>query len=259
MTLQTILERIKNLKPYVDQDLREGHYSTLDSLRARQRNAIEETNALKREYFNSLKNSAVFIVVSGQNKEEFAQTAVSEFHCFSADTMAMFKDLASRVPKELYLGKVATAVLYDNIQNHLSDKATEMGISAYPMFSFKAEYQRNLDTQEDLENACKKVVLDQVGAELVGIESLNSILDKAVAMGHSATLTPVVLQANNDAEALQMVEGLKRLSKRAFAVNAGKLNKGQKTTAGILHSKDGESASVKETLTKILSLSVGGR
>lgn len=257
MTLQAILDRIKVLKPYIDEDLGEGHYSTLDSRRARQRNAIDETKDLKREYYNSLMKSSVFIVVSGQNKVEFVKNAETKFDCFSADTMSMFKDLAKRIPKEIYLNKIAGPVLYDTLLNHLEDKAREMGVTSYPAFSYKSEYQRQLNSTEDLENAIKKVIVDQVGAELVGVEALNSILDKAISIGHVAALTPIVLTADDDKEALSLIEGLKRLSKRSYAVNAGKLHKGQKLASGILFSKDGESESVKETLDKIVSFVVG--
>lgn len=254
MSLSKTLEEIKVLKPIADEDISSGPRETYGGREGRKRNAVSRLKDLKEQYINELRLSSVFILVSGSEKENFAQLAKNEFKCFTADPEGFYKDLANRLPPELYAQKTPPSNLFDIMGRHLEDKATEMQIVGYPQLIFHSKYQRACNGKEDFVNLIKEAINDQVGSEITGLHVVRSLADEAIAANHGARLTPIVLTTNDEKLALDLKSTLGRIGSRAFLVAAGKGAKTVKSTEGAFTVKEATNESVENVLTNIRKL-----
>ena len=98
MSLSRVVEQIKVLKPIAEEDINNGPRETYSGREGRKRNAIGQLKDLKEKYIDELRTSAVFVIVTGSAKDQFAETAKTEFKCFTADPEGFYKDLANRLP-----------------------------------------------------------------------------------------------------------------------------------------------------------------
>src|ERR1035437_8370484 len=117
MSLTTVLEEIKRLTPFAKEDVNSGPTETLSGRRGRKNQAIEMLKRLRQEYQTDLLRSSIFIVVSGEAREEFAAAAVP-FDVFAANPEDFYTDLAARVPSSLYLGKEVVSNVFDVLGRH---------------------------------------------------------------------------------------------------------------------------------------------
>jgi hypothetical protein len=209
---------------------------------------------LKEEYITELRTSAVFILVSGSGKDQFAEIAKNEFKCFTADPEGFYKDLANRLPVTLYNQKTPPSNLFDIMGRHLEDKATEMKIEAYPLMVFKAKYQKACNGKEDFVQLIKEAVNDQMGSEIAGIHVVRELADEAIQAGHGGKLTPIILATDDEKFALDLKSNLGRIQSRAFLVAAGKGAKTIRSTEGAFTVKEVTNESVENILTNIRKL-----
>lgn len=250
MTLAKTLEEIKKVKQFAEEDVENGPIETLSGRRGRKNQAVETLKRLKREYKQELISSAAFIVVTGEKREAFTSTAVESFKCFAVDPNAFYEDLSGRIPSALYTSKESVSGLFDVVGRHLEDKASELDIIGYPQLIFKEQYRVALKTKEDLTALIKRAINEQVGAEIVGLQSVTSLVDKAINSDHDASITPIVLTTDSDQLALSLKNSLGRLHPRGvFLVVAGKGTKALKATEGVTTIKDPTKETVEQTLT----------
>lgn len=251
MSLSSILEEIKQATLFAEEDVESGPLETLRGRRGRKTQAINSLTTLKQDYKRELFRSIVFIVVTGEKRQEFA-TAAEGFKCFTADTNTFYKDLASRIPASLYEGKESVSGMFDIVGRHLEDKAREIGIVGYPQLIFRQEYRQTIKNKDDMTLLIKQAVNDQVGSEVVGIQAVESITSTAIRSGHSAKITPVILSTDDDKLALDLNKTLTRLNPRGlYLVVAGKGSKLTKTAVGAISVKDPTSESVESVLKTI--------
>lgn len=235
MSLQTVLEKIKTLKPLAEEDVDSGEPNTLSARRGRKRNAQESLKRLTEEYTIELMRTAAFFVVTGSARDEFVKNAVDSFRCLTSNPEEFYRDLASRIPETLYSGKESVANLFDVVSRHLEDKAGELGIIGYPMLRFKSEYRRAISGKEDFVQLLKRAVNDQVGAEIVGIQAVRSVVQKAIETGHKEKITPIVLSCD-ETLAQDLSNALDRLTPHVFTVVAGEgqaINEGSTVVAEV--------------------------
>jgi len=250
MSLSKTVEQIKSLKPILDEDITQGPRETYAGREGRQRNAKERVKNLKEQYIEELRLSAAFIFVTGPNKTEFAEQAQSEFKCFSADPEGFYKDLANRIPEELYKNKTPAANLFDIMGRHLEDKANEMQLGAYNQLIMKQEYRRALNGREDFIALIKQAINEQVGSEIVGFHAVRSIADSAIKAEHGSKITPIVM-ATDDTDLVQdLRQTLGRIGSRAFLVTTGKA-KNSKSNEGTFNLKEVTKESIENVLTNI--------
>lgn len=254
MSLSTVLEEIKKLKPVADQDVYAGPRETFAGREGLKRNATERLKTLKENYIDELRRSSVFIVVSGSAKEQFAELAQGEFKCFTVDPEAFYKDLANRIPQELYTNRTPAANLFEIVGRHLEDKANEMQILEYPQLIMKEQYLVAVNGKEDFVELIKRAVNEQVGSEIVGLNAIRSIADKAVEASHSSRLTPIVMCTNDEKLALDLNSTLGRIGSRTFLVAAGKGAKVLRSTEGAFTVKEVSKESVEKVLTNVSQL-----
>ena len=251
MSLSSILEQIKTVKPIAEMDILVGPRETYAGREGMQRNAKEEFKTLKEQYTNELRQTAAFILVSGSVKESFQTLATTEFDCFSADSEGFYKALADRIPAELYANKTPAGNLFDVMGRHLEDMANDLGIIGYPQLIFKQQYQRAVDGKADFVKLIKQAINEQVGSEIVGIYTAKALTDEAIAKNHGLSITPIVMTTDDETLALELNETLYRAGSRAFLVAAGKGAKSIRAVEGAFAMKEVDSESVKNVLTNI--------
>lgn len=254
MSLNKIVEEINQIKPIIDEDITNGPRETYAGREGRQRNAKERMKSLKENYIDELRTSAAFILVAGSEKQNFSEVAVNEFKCFFADPEGFYKDLADRLPKELYVNRTPTANLFDIMARHLEDKANEMQIVGYPQLIMKQQYQRALAGKEDFVGLIKQAINEQVGSEIAGLHVVRSIADKAIEANHGSRTTPIVLCTDDQELALDLRSTLGRIGSRTFLVVAGKGAKTIKGTEGAFVIKEVSKEAVENCLKNISNL-----
>jgi len=254
MSLQNTLEEIKRLKPLAEEDLSTGPIETYVSREGRKRNAKERLKALREEYIDALRTSAVFIIVSGSNKNEFLDLATNEFKCFTADPEGFYKDLANRLPSELYANKTSGANLFDIMGRHLEEKAQEMHVLGYPQLIMKQQYRRAINNKEDFVELIKQAINEQVGSEISGLHMVRSLVDSAISAEHGLKLTPIVLATDDENLALDFNSTFNRIGSRSFLVAAGKGAKAVKSREGTFALKEVTKESVENVLTNVRNL-----
>lgn len=254
MALNKILEEIKKLQPFIDEDTDSGPTETLSARRGRQRNAVEQVKGFRRDYTADLLRSAVFILTVGSEREAFEGLATTEGSCLSSDAESFFKDIAGRIHPTLYVGRGDTVSnLFDVAGRHLEDKARELGILEYPQMIFKSQYRRQIETVEQLTALVKQAIMDQVGGELVGINAISQLTDAAIASNHTATVTPVVLSTADQKFSVELISHLERLTPRVFLVIAGDAPSQITSVEGAIIVKDVNAKAVKGALKQIRS------
>lgn len=253
MSLSTILKEIETNRPQAEADVSMGSPDTYGGRLGLKRAATEALKRLRLQYRNELMTSTVFIVVTGSGKDSFATTASGEtFGCFSTDPDDFYKDLSSRINPSLF-GREGVRQLFNIAGNILEDKALELDIGSYPMLQFSDKYNTAVNTVEDFVPLVKRAINDQVGSEIVGINAINSIVDKAIAKSHSASVTPVILSTEDERFALDLQKNLKRLTSKVFLVVTGKASKELYKTEGAVSVKNVTEDSVGDALAAIRS------
>lgn len=220
MSLETTINEIKAVNVHANAEVTDQPLETLPGRRARKKAAQERLKSLTETYRQELLNSSMFILVVGNERTEFVEKATG-FGVFAADTDSFYKDLAARIPETLFMGKESSANLFDVISRHLEDKAMELGMLAYPQLIFKQEYRGLISTREDLTRVIKRAISTQVGAEVSGIQAVKSITTKAIELGHSSRITPIMLAVDDEASVSSLMSGLLRLTRLVFVVGAG--------------------------------------
>lgn len=251
MSLQTILEQVKQATATAAIDIEAAPPQTISGLRGRKRQAEERLKTLKEDYAKEMLRSAVFILTTGAEQAEFSQLAVADFGCLSSEANGFYSDLAGRVPTVLYRNKDATSALFDVLGRHLEDKAMELGVVGYPQLLFKQQYSRHLSTKEDFISLIRQAVNEQVGGEFAGIHVVKSLVDAAILKNHAGKTTPIVLTSEDGATVVDLLSALKRLTPNVFLVAAGKTPKLIKGMAGVIAVKNASKENVELAMTSI--------
>lgn len=262
MSLTKILEQIKtdqvNAATPVTNEPRETYTGRL----GRQQRAVENLKDLKVQYRKELRDSAVYIVVVGSAKDDFTNTATESFGLFSANPTELYNDLANRLSPGLYQSNASTHDLFQVFGRHLEDKAIELGLEEINQMVFRQEYRRNITSKEGVVQLITEAINQQIGPELVGIQAVHSITDKAIESNHLSKTTPILLSTESEQLALDLVSSLYRLNvdratgfqrhaKNTFLVIAGKSTKALRNVPGSISVKEVTKESVEQTLTTI--------
>jgi len=253
MTLNELLKEISKFKAIASQDPEVGPVETSAARMGRYRNAVEQVEMLTKEYTRELLRKACFILVTGSEKEEFANLASEKFECLTSEADALYVELVSKIDQTLFSGKQNVSELLEVTSRVLEDKATEIGISVYPMLQFKQQYEKQINTREDFLSVLKTAINEQVGGEIVGIDAASRLTETAIARNFLAPVAPIVLTTNDLDLFIKLSSDLERLTPRVFNVVAGKAPKLAKEVFGVLVTKDASEENVQKTLKTIQS------
>ena len=254
MSLSTLMDQIKQVKPYVEENTDIGPRETMAGRRGRKAQAIEQMKILKRNYRMELLNTAAFVIVTGSEQKRFTDLVTYEkFESFNANPDDFYQDLAGRIPEVLYKGKESVVNLFDIIGRHLYDKAIELDLNEYDQLIFKQEHYVSIKNKNDLIALLKKAINQQVGAEIVGIQAVTSLVDKAVSMGHNSRVTPIILNTDDETLALELESNLRKLHPRSVSlVVAGRGNKNLKAVPNVILTKEVTEETVEQTLKQAI-------
>jgi len=262
MSLTQTMEQIKANLPFTTENLDDPNLprETLPARRGRKARAIDQMKTLKRDYRQGLLQSAIFIVTTGSEKDAAAKLATEKFGCFSANPNDFYEQLANRIPEALWKGKESMVNLFDVIGRHLYDMAVDLDLNEYDQLIFKQEHYVSIKTREDLVSLLKKAINAQVGAEIVGIQAVTSIVDTAIEKGHTKIATPIVLATDDEKLALDLETSLRRLKPRGvFLVVAGKGTKNLRAVPGVVSLKEPNEETVEKALEQIWGTAKGDR
>jgi hypothetical protein len=266
MSLVNILKEMEANKPNAEMDVHMGNPSTFTGRMGLKRAAIEKLKRLARDYRKELMTQSTFILVTGTGQEDFIKLASSDaFGCFSVDPDRFYRELSQRVSppnlKQSLYGREGVKSLFNIAQNVLRDRAVELDIDSYPPLYFNNKYNVGVQTMEEFATVLKAAINDQVGAEIVGIDAIDSIVDGAIKKGHSASVTPIVLGTSDEKFASDLQKGLKKrrlpdgtfvgLTQNVFLVVAGKASKELSKTQGNVLVKNVSEETVAEVLETI--------
>lgn len=216
MSLQSLMQEIKKIKPMADGELSEEPRNTYTGRSARQRKAKEDLTKLIEQYRVALLQSAVFVLVTGTGRDAFTKIANDDFGFFKVDAEQFYKDIALQISPQLYDNREASPGLLDVISRVLENKALEVGISGYPMVTFRQEFRRIIKGRSELQALIKQVISTQVGTEVVGAQAIKTILNDAITAELSGKTVPILFSLESiDAS---LVEGLRRISHRVGVV-----------------------------------------
>lgn len=251
MSLTNILTELEKNIPIAQTEVPSEPSTTYRGRIGLKRSAEEVVKRLKLDYRNELMNSTVFIVVTGVAQEQLTSVACgSTFGCFSSDPDSLFSYLASKVNPTLF-GREGVRHLFNIAGNVLEDRALELDIASYPMLQFNEKYNTGVNSANELSVLLKRAITDQVGSEIVGINAIHSIVDKAISTKHSAEVTPVVLNTSDEKFALDLYKNLGRLKSKTFLVVAGKPSKALQVVKEAVVVKNVSEDSVGEALATI--------
>lgn len=250
MSLETTIQKLKELKPYAEENVEEGPVETLNGRRGRKNQALEQIGNLKRQYLSELLSSAVFIVVVGSKRDEFEKVATSKpYSLFATDPETFYKDLAGRVDRRVY-GNSGQTDIFDILGRHLEDKMLELGLREYNQMVFRESYVQPINNVEQLTTLLKTAINDQIGAEIVAVQAVNSIVDKAIENNHKTSTTPIVLNTQDEQLALDLIRDLQQ-KRPAFLVVAGEVGKKLTGIEDSVVLEEVNKASVKTALDQI--------
>lgn len=217
--LQETLAEIKKVTQQANLEVTEEPRETYRGRMGKKNRAKEELKDLKEEYRSGLLASAVFIVVTGEGAKDFRELSNSA-GCFRADPETFYKAIIEDIPTSLY-GREGVASLFDMVTRRLEDHTMSIGILEYPQMLFKQEYSKEVKTKEDFLAVIKKAVNSQIGSWVVGVQTINDLVDAAIEKNHKNKDTPVVLATSDSNLAVELDTGLNRLTPRVFLVNTG--------------------------------------
>lgn len=218
MSLQVLISKINEIKPFADTEVEEQPRATLGGRLARQKKAKEDLKVLTESYRQELLRSALFILVTGSGREEFLKLATETFGFFQADSEKFYADIADQVHPQLYVGKESSPGVLDIVSRLLENKALEVGISGYPMITFRQEFGRIIKDKSDFQSLVKQVIGTQVGTEVVGAQAIKTILPAALRAEHSGKTTPILLSVETADDSLLI--GLRRMSRKVGVITA---------------------------------------
>ena len=125
------------------------------------------------------------------------------------------------------------------------DKMNELDINEYNQLIFKAEYAKEIKSQNEFANLIKQAINKQIGSEIAGIQAIETLVDQAIERGHSDTVTPMVLVTEDLELAKDLLRDLQRITNRVFVVGSGMVSDEEKALEGIVLLEDTEKKTVK--------------
>lgn len=251
MTLSEILKEIKAVEPLAAEDIEAGSPETRNARLGRKSQSVEKLGRLRNSYFHELKNSVLFILVIGDQRNEFTEAATANGKILTADADAYFSKLVDRIPPALYLGKENMANIFDVVSRHIEDMAHDLGIVGYPQLLFKQEYHRSVTNREQFLALIRLAVVNQIGGEIVGIQTLQTLTDIAIERGIASKAIPVILPISNERFALTVAKDLERISSKVFVVTAGQTSDAVKDATPTVAISEVTKEEVKKALKTI--------
>lgn len=219
--LEDVLKEIKENKTIAEQDLSAVDPRALPYKKGIVNRAKENLEELYVKYKNEILKRAIFILVTGDSDESFAQTA-EEFGCFTLDAKTLFKEITDKLDPQLYLDKNLNASVFDIVGNILEDKMKEMDIVSYNAVIFDQKLQRHVRSKQEMVDVVKDAINLSVGTEVVGLDALERVTKEAVNKEYKSKTVPILLHSKDETFICNLSDYMRKLNPRVVRVAAGK-------------------------------------
>jgi hypothetical protein len=221
MSLGDILEKINAVKETAEFDL--------DTVSARARvykkgqveSAKAKLETLYIEYKNEILKRAVFIMVTGELSEKFAGIAEEEWNCFSVDGKIFYKDIVDQLNPDLYQNKNVNAPIFDVVNNVLETKMKHLDVTSYTPIYFNAKYSRGIKTKQEMVEVVKEAVNDNCGGEVIAVDALERVAQKAVNANYSKGLVPILIHSRDENFIVDICDSIRIINPRVIRIAAG--------------------------------------
>lgn len=254
MSLATILDEINQQKEIAQQDLNVISPKALPYKKGQVNSAKQKLENLYVDYKNEVLKNAVFILVTGDQSEVFATIAEEKFKCFSVDAKTMFKEMVTKVSPQLYKNKKINAFVFETLGNLLEDKMKMLDVKSYNQLIFDSKYSLVVKDEEEMLDVVSLAVTDIVGSEVVGLDALERVTQKAVDKNYKSKIVPILVHNKDEAFISLITDGLKKLNPRVIKVAAGKVQTDLKTKISL---EEVDEKNVEETLKTIATNAQG--
>lgn len=224
MSLSLILDKINEQKTIAEQDLHSVHPKSYPYKKGQVQSAKAKLEQLYIDYKNELLKNAVFILVTGDQSETFANIAEEKFKCFSVEGKSLFKEILSEVNPQVYVNKKINAFVFEVIGNILEDKLKALDVVSYNQLLFNSKYSRIVKNEEEMLNVVSSAIAEIVGLEVVGLDALEKVTKQAVNKNYKSRIVPILVHNNDETFINEALQGLKKLTQRVAVVSAGKTN-----------------------------------
>ena len=213
--------------------------------------AKEDLKQLFYDYRKEVQNRAAFIIVTGDKAEGFVKTTEKGFGCYGVDAEILFKEIGKQIPTPIYLNKSSSPALFDYFAAKFGDRALDIDIIGHPHLGFESKYNKVLKSEEDMVNLMKKAFNEKVGAEVIGLDAIDRVAERAVNDGYAGKTVPIVLHTQDEELIIELSKTLKKLTGNIFIVSAGKVASKKIQNAFIAQIKSVNKKSVETVLKTI--------
>lgn len=195
--LEQILEQINQDKKIAEIDLSTVSPRAYPYKKGQVNSAKSRLEGLYIDYKNELLNRAVFILVTGNKAEEFANIAKEDFQCFSIGGETLAKEVVSEINPQLYKGKTINASIFDVIDSVLEKKMKALDVLSYNSLMFNSKYQKVVRTEEEMVAVTKDAINDIVGGEVVALDALEKTAKEAVNKNYKSKIVPILIYSED--------------------------------------------------------------
>jgi hypothetical protein len=185
--------------------------------------AKRDLEALFLEYRKVIQQNSVFIILTGSRAQmnRFTDIATEKFDCLTSNADDFYTKIADEIDPKLYIDKESSPALFDVMSSIFEDFALDLDIIGYPQLIFEYKYKRLLTSKKDLIDLIKDAFNDKIGAELVGLFTIDSVSRIAVNQKFDKDVCPIVLESHDQKLALELFNKLKNLTPNVFMVATG--------------------------------------
>jgi len=248
--LQTIMAEIKKIKIIAESDPGNDVKTRRFKL-GKKKQAQLNLEGLYMEYRKQVRDSAVFMLVTGDQADKFAKTANKEYQCFDVEADAFYQEILDQVPERLYLKKLASRAFFEHLAARFEDRARAVDIVGYPPLFFDLKYKRVIASKEDALAMTKKAMNEKIGSEIVALDAIEKVSIQSVNSNFTGSVIPIVLYTKDEELAAQLLTGLARITKNVFIIKAGESSTKELSDKAISDIKNVTKENVEKTLTKI--------
>jgi len=249
--LAELVQVIQKKKEIASLKVDHEHFATRTTKKGKIKRAKEDLTELFLQYREALKNRAVFILTSGTETDKFVKLAEKNFGCFSVNADKFYSDLADQINPRLYTNHKASPGLFDLLSSHFEARAQAIGIIGFPALIFESKYNKILKGKEDLLKLTKRAFNDKIGSEVVGLDAIDLVAQKAVNELYEGKIVPIILHSEDQDLIKELSSGLRNITPNVFIVSAGDLENEELKNKTLSKITKVTKKSVEESLVKI--------
>jgi hypothetical protein len=221
--MDKLIEEIKRQRQFAEDTLEDATPQTINARRSRKRNAQLRLQDLFFEYRQAVRSKVFAIIVSGSEADEFERIASSIAKLQGLDADALYEELISKMDQRLFEQKEQNAYLIEIAARYLEDIAKDIGVLSYPQIIYNQKYDGRTSTRQEAFKLIKRVIEEQVGAEMAAIFLIDHAVRRAYEHDIDAKVHPLLIKVKDDGQSLPtLLSSLKTLGNKSIVVSAGK-------------------------------------